>query len=122
MNGNVSRKTIEVESDSTASTYSAPIYEHKIAVVIGINKYNPWPGLEYAVNDAKAVRESLERMGYDKVILFRTGSETRRRSENKRCDRTEYGKKMVRMIITAGGKDEQAAEREGTWRFYEVIP
>lgn len=68
INGNIAQKTVEIDGVDTASNYSAPIYEHKIAVVIGINKYNPWPGLEYAVNDAKAVRESLERMGYDKVI------------------------------------------------------
>ena len=75
----MSQKTIEVESDSTASNYSAPIYEHKIAVVIGINKYNPWPGLEYAVNDAKAVRGSLKRMGYDKVIEIYDHDATRLR-------------------------------------------
>ena len=79
INGNIAQKTIEVDGVDTASNYSAPIYEHKIAVVIGINKYNPWPGLEYAVNDAKAVRGSLERMGYDKVIEIYDRDATRLR-------------------------------------------
>ena len=79
VNGNISQKTIEVESTNSATNYSEPIYEHKIAVVIGINKYNPWPGLEYAVNDAKAVRGSLVRMGYDKVIEIYDRDATRLR-------------------------------------------
>jgi|GEM_PF-2080039 len=79
VNGNVAQITIEVDGATTASSYSEPIYEHKIAVVIGINKYNPWPGLEYAVNDAKAVRGSLERMGYDKIIEIYDHDATRLR-------------------------------------------
>lgn len=35
------------------------LYRNKWAVVIGINKYQHWPELKYAVNDAKGMRELL---------------------------------------------------------------
>lgn len=50
----------------TQSTETAP-YGESWAVVIGINQYRAWPKLEYAVNDAKAVAEQLERkLGFNK--------------------------------------------------------
>lgn len=41
------------------------------AVVIGINQYQAWPKLEYAVNDAKAVAEQLEtKLGFAKANII----------------------------------------------------
>ena len=43
-------------------------YNKSWAVVIGINKYEKWPGLEYAVNDATSVKKRLEKLGFDEII------------------------------------------------------
>lgn len=44
------------------------LYEHSIAVVIGINKYSVWPSLEFAVSDARAIKDKLYALGFDRVI------------------------------------------------------
>lgn len=44
-----------------ASSVSGSLYRESWAVVIGIDKYLNWPKLQYAVNDAKAMRDILIR-------------------------------------------------------------
>lgn len=44
------------------------IYSKSWAIVIGINQYEKWPGLEYAVNDATAMKNKLEELGFDEII------------------------------------------------------
>ena len=49
------------------------VYDHSWALIIGINKYQEWPQLDYAVNDAKSVREMLiTKFGFsnDHVIML----------------------------------------------------
>lgn len=42
-------------------------YDEHFALIIGINKYDNLPDLEYAVNDAKAIKDVLiKKFGYDK--------------------------------------------------------
>ena len=44
-------------------------YDEHFALIIGINKYENLPVLEYAVNDAKAVRNILiEKFNYKEKI------------------------------------------------------
>lgn len=46
-------------------------YQNSWAVVIGINDYSEWPKLQYATQDARAIRESLiNRLGFDKDKVF----------------------------------------------------
>jgi len=55
-------------------------YQNSWAIVIGINDYVKWPKLQYAVQDAKAIRESLvNRLGFsnDKVLTLSNGEATR---------------------------------------------
>jgi len=66
--GTKTEQKVAIEGNAASLKESVNIYKHRVAVVIGINKYNPWPGLEYSVKDAEAVRDRLEKMGYDKVI------------------------------------------------------
>lgn len=54
-------------------------YEKSWAVVIGINRYERWPGLEYAVNDANAVATKLKELGFDEVIKILDKDATRER-------------------------------------------
>jgi peptidoglycan/xylan/chitin deacetylase (PgdA/CDA1 family)/uncharacterized caspase-like protein len=55
-------------------------YQNSWAIVIGINDYAKWPKLQYAVQDAKAIRETLvNRLGFsnDKVLTLSDGEATR---------------------------------------------
>lgn len=58
------------------------LYRESFAVVIGINAYQKWPKLSYAVNDAEGVRESLVRKYHFKpenVTVLLDGEATRER-------------------------------------------
>jgi len=46
------------------------IYDKSIAVVIGINQYEKWPVLEFALNDARAVEKKFREEGFDEVIAI----------------------------------------------------
>ncbi len=46
-------------------------------VVIGINDYQRVPGLNYAVNDARAVGHKLNNLGFDEVILLENDQATK---------------------------------------------
>jgi tetratricopeptide (TPR) repeat protein len=54
-------------------------YEKSIAVVIGINDYDHWPVLEFAVNDAGAVARMLARTGFDDITTIFDKEATQRR-------------------------------------------
>ena len=45
-------------------------YEKSLAVVVGINSYEKWPALEFAVNDAKAVRQRLIETGFGEITTI----------------------------------------------------
>lgn len=75
--GNSTLQEIEVRTEKRAAAPAgtapgiAPtdaLYRYKIAVVIGINKYQTWPSLEYAVNDAQSIRDRLRQLGYDRIF------------------------------------------------------
>ena len=55
------------------------LYEKSFAVVIGINNYEKWPSLEFAVSDAGAVREKLKDTGFDEIITILDKEATQRR-------------------------------------------
>jgi S1-C subfamily serine protease/uncharacterized caspase-like protein len=46
------------------------LYNQSYAVIIGINAYEKWPSLEYAVNDAKSIQKRLKEMGFDTITLL----------------------------------------------------
>lgn len=57
-------------------------YANSWAIVIGINDYAKWPKLQYAVNDAQAMRQTLvDRFGFapERVLLLKDGEATRNR-------------------------------------------
>jgi hypothetical protein len=54
---------------SPTPTYK-PGYGKSWAVVIGINAYQKWPKLKYAVNDARAMGDVLHKIGFDEVIML----------------------------------------------------
>jgi peptidoglycan/xylan/chitin deacetylase (PgdA/CDA1 family)/TolA-binding protein len=74
-------------SDGTPKVQAAAtdFYGKSWAVVIGINDYQAWPKLDYAVNDAKSVAEHLEKkLGFNKeniITLFNAQATSERITE-----------------------------------------
>jgi uncharacterized caspase-like protein len=66
---------IRVESTSQEKA----LYGRSYAVVIGINNYEKWPGLEFAVADANAVKETLQKTGFDDITIIMDKDATQRR-------------------------------------------
>jgi peptidoglycan/xylan/chitin deacetylase (PgdA/CDA1 family)/uncharacterized caspase-like protein/predicted TPR repeat methyltransferase len=77
--GGAGEAAAPVAADVNAA--NAPkLYRDSWAVIIGINAYKSWPRLAYAVNDARAVRDTLERKyGFapDHVTTLLDGDATR---------------------------------------------
>jgi tetratricopeptide (TPR) repeat protein len=74
--GNKTRMKISVSYNPQHKQQEA-LYGRSIAVVIGINNYATWPSLDFAVNDAKAVKKKLYNVGFDKVITLYDQAATR---------------------------------------------
>jgi uncharacterized caspase-like protein len=86
--GNRAQISIEVEGEKYAlpplprvasATQRQALYGKSVAVVIGINDYENWPGLEFAVADANAVKAVLENSGFDEIIMILDKEATQRR-------------------------------------------
>lgn len=69
----------EGASNGSISTRPDAFYGKSVAVVIGVNLYEKWPVLEFAVNDAVAVKQKLEATGFNQVILITDQDATMRR-------------------------------------------
>jgi hypothetical protein len=66
------------ETPSSVSHHASPPgYRKSWAVVIGINDYQKWPKLHYAVRDAEDVIKRLHRLGFDEVIPLFNAAATR---------------------------------------------
>jgi caspase domain-containing protein len=54
-------------------------YRKSWAVVIGINEYQQWPKLKYAVNDARSIERLVKEIGFNEVIMLLDGDATQQR-------------------------------------------
>jgi uncharacterized caspase-like protein len=54
-------------------------YGKSFAVVIGINRYEKVPALEFAIQDANAIRKRLEETGFDQISVILDHEATQRR-------------------------------------------
>jgi hypothetical protein len=82
--GNQSRLSIAVERKPSdlppaGAVRFADFYGKSHAVVIGINRYEKVPALEFAVEDAKAVQKWIEATGFDHVTIILDKEATQRR-------------------------------------------
>jgi hypothetical protein len=86
--GNESYLSVAVEREKTelpefvkprSAAALSDLYEKSIAVVIGINSYEKWPALEFAVNDAKTVRQKLAETGFNDIVMIFDKDATQRR-------------------------------------------
>ena len=59
------------------------LYDNSWAVVIGVNQYQHWPRLQYAVPDAQAVRDKLVQLGFpqENIIYLTDAQATKERIE-----------------------------------------
>ena len=55
------------------------LYGKSFAIVIGIDSYEKWPSLEFAVNDAKAITKKLKETGFDHITVILDKEATQRR-------------------------------------------
>jgi serine protease Do len=62
------KRGVQITSRPSPSLDS--LYSHSYAVIIGINAYDKWPSLEYAVNDARSIQKRFKEMGFDTTILL----------------------------------------------------
>jgi len=71
--GNRSTQSITFERAGTqlplTGTSPADFYGKSFAVIIGINQYEKWPPLEFAVKDAKDVEKRLRETGFQEISL-----------------------------------------------------
>ena len=112
--------------NTSVSTELSPLSVNKIyskswAIVIGINQYEKWPGLEYAVNDATAIKNKLNELGFDEIISLTDHEATRQKITQVLGDRLpREAKKNDRVLIFFAGHG-QTEELDGKQCGY-IIP
>ena len=86
--GNRAHISIDIEGEKYAlpplprvetTSQKKALYGRSFAIVIGINHYEKWPGLEFAVADANAIKNTLEKTGFDDITLIMDKEATQRR-------------------------------------------
>lgn len=77
--GKIAMKQIEIQGNQTLSRKLDRVYDHKVAIIIGINKYlsSDYSPLDFAIRDAQAIKEQVIKMGFDKVIEISESKATR---------------------------------------------
>ncbi len=77
-----SERAVEPVETSAVSDAPRKLYRESWAVIIGVNDYQTWPKLRYAVNDANGIEEALvNRFGFqrDHIRKLLNGDATRQR-------------------------------------------
>lgn len=69
---------IELIAKKDAPLQVSDFYGRSFAVVIGINNYEKWPALEFAVEDANAIRRKFEESGFDEITTILDKEATQR--------------------------------------------
>ncbi|MDH3885751.1 MAG: caspase family protein [Desulfobacterales bacterium] len=129
--GNRAHVSIDIEGEKyvlppltrvESTSQRKALYGKSFAVVIGINNYEKWPGLEFAIADAHAVKASLEKSGFDEIIMILNKEATQRRILTELFDRLP---KMVdrndRVLFYFAGHGQTEDLRGGGKKGY-IIP
>lgn len=79
----LNKKEVAARGESTEATagVSENLYRKKWALVIGINEYENWPQLKYAVNDAQGIKDVLvDKLEFkeDNIVLIKDKEATRK--------------------------------------------
>jgi peptidoglycan/xylan/chitin deacetylase (PgdA/CDA1 family)/uncharacterized caspase-like protein len=91
--------TAQVASHGAASAPKSSFYRESWAVIVGVNDYQNWPKLRYAVNDANGVEDVLvNRFGFKKenIRKLTNGEATRQRIMEVLGDELTDGRKVQR--------------------------
>lgn len=70
---------IDTDFNFGSIIHATDLYTKSYAIVVGIDRYENWPFLEFAAADAVAVREMLQRLGFDDITLLLNEEATQRR-------------------------------------------
>jgi len=62
------KRGVKVTPESAPALDS--LYNQSYAVIIGVNAYDKWPSLEYAIKDARAMEKKLKSLGFQTTILL----------------------------------------------------
>jgi len=113
---------VSAKTKFESSSEVKDLYGKSFAVVIGINNYEKWPPLEFAVADAGAVRQRLEKIGFDQVMTILDKDATQRRILTELFD--ELPKKTTRndrVLFYFAGHGQTEDLPDGKKRGY-IIP
>jgi peptidoglycan/xylan/chitin deacetylase (PgdA/CDA1 family)/uncharacterized caspase-like protein len=91
--------TAKVSSPGPATAAKPGLYRESWAVIVGVNDYQNWPKLRYAVNDANGVEEILvNKFGFKKenIRKLTNGEATRQRIMEVLGDELTDGRKVQR--------------------------
>ena len=100
------------------------VYDHSWALVIGINNYREWPRLDYAVDDAKSVREMLiDKYGFpaSRITLLTDEEATLQNMKNALSAIADKSDKNDRVLIYFSGHG-QTLELKGGGQMGFLIP
>lgn len=100
------------------------VYDHSWALVIGINKYREWPRLDYAVDDAKSVREMLiDKFGFpaSRITLLTDEEATLQNMKNALSTIADKSDKNDRVLIYFSGHG-QTLDLKGGGQMGFLIP
>jgi hypothetical protein len=111
---------LQNHKNTSVSTELSPlsineIYSKSWAVVIGINQYEKWPGLEYAVNDATTMKNKLKELGFDEIISLTDHQATKQKITQVLGDKLprDVNKNDRVLIFFAGhGQTEEISDRQ----------
>ena len=81
---------------NSQATSDMKLYDKSYAVIIGIDKYEKWPSLEYAVNDARLVEKKLMDLGFKTVVLT-----------DERATRSKILKVLDEDLLWQAGQDDR---------------
>jgi hypothetical protein len=70
---------IKIRDKRTNEVTSVKVYDKSYAVCIGIDEYQYWPKMNYAVADALGMKAKLLAQGFDDVKIIKNEEATKKR-------------------------------------------
>jgi uncharacterized caspase-like protein len=97
------------------------LYGNSYAVIIGVNAYDKWPSLEYAVKDARAMEEKLKSLGFQTTILLDQHATKDNILKTLGDDLPQKVQKNDRVVIFFAGHGQTEELADGTQMGY-IVP
>jgi formylglycine-generating enzyme required for sulfatase activity/uncharacterized caspase-like protein len=97
------------------------LYNQSYAVIIGVNAYEKWPSLEYAVKDAQAMEQKLKSMGFQTITMLNQHATKENILKVLGDDLPKQVQKDDRIVIFFAGHGQTEELSDGTQMGY-IIP